>query len=437
MKKVLILLFITAFACVSTLYSACTKPNEGETSDGGSASPKPVEPQIIVEPKYDITVNILTGEYGGSASPVAEVIESAAESVYGVRAISDKSLVMGSAVAIACVKAEKRDGQDENENNGEQSSNAGEWSGQGQTSGETSETEDSSEGEEVPENEEYLAFFVTCFSVIDGASEYVLTSPEGENYAAEFIGADPNSNVAVLMIKKEIEPAVFLSDSNSVRLGDEMFAVGYPLNAGAGVVKMTTLGAKEHDVEVGSNVYRMMILSDGLSAGYAGGAAYVINGGVVGGIVAQIDGAETDGYSFIIPSNVVIWAAGELISTYTGESYGYIEGNFYLGATYEDSKLATNRYVYVSSIDTSGSLYLGGLRVGDRITRIEYVPSDEDEENVFAEVTSKTEIEEFLRSLANLKIGDKLVFRIARDKLASTRTIPIVQYVYGAVIAEQ
>ena len=423
MKK--IILTITAVTAALAL-SACSKPSDDSTRGETSANTSVVTP-VIVEPNYEISVNILTGEYGSAGGSVAETIENAVGSVYGVKAISGNSLVMGSAVAIACVNAE--DGEYPQTGDGDSSANGSE-----ETSG-TEVENGGADSEEVPENEGYLTFFVTCFSVIEGANEYVLTSPEGRDHPAEFIGADPNSNVAVLMAREEVAPAVFLSDSDSVRLGDEMFAVGYPLNAGAGVIKMTTLGAKEHDVEVGSNVYRMMILSDGLSVGYAGGAAYVINGGAVGGIIAQI-GAETDGYSFIIPSKTVVSAAEELISTYTGESYGYISGNFYLGATYEDSKLATNKYVYISSIDTSGSLYLGGLRVGDRITRIEYIPSDEGGENIFAEVTSKAEIEEFLRSLTDLKIGDKLTFRIARDKLASNRTVPIVQYVYGATITE-
>ena len=120
MKK--IILTITAAAAALAL-SACSKPTDDSTRGETSANTSVVTP-VIVEPNYEISVNILTGEYGSAGGSVAETIENAVGSVYGVKAISGNSLVMGSAVAIACVKAE--DGAYPQKGDGDSSANGSE-----------------------------------------------------------------------------------------------------------------------------------------------------------------------------------------------------------------------------------------------------------------------------------------------------------------------
>ena len=409
MKKFLSVLFILVLTLCTVAFSAC-KPKQDDSPVIDDPPTGQEEPPVIVVPEYNVIVNIELREYSPVEEDSSTVIERSYATVYGLEAIGEGSVTYGSAVAIACALAET----DDEVPSGEEG------------------VSPADSNEETPENAQYFTYFVTCLSVVEGAAEYNLYSSDGEVYTAEFIGADPNTDIAVLMVHGKFQTAEFVSDSSSVRLGDNMFAVGFPVNAGAGVVKNTTLGAKSHTVNVGPNVYNLMIVSDELNAGYAGGAAYVLNGGAICGLIAMINGVSADGYSFIIPSDTVVSVAKELIGTY-GDGYGYIAGNFYLGATYEDSRMTSTKYVYISSIDTSGSMYLGGMRVGDRITHVDFIPYGEGEV-LSADVSSKAELEAFIRSLTQLKIGDKLSFKYVRDRLSSSRDVSIVQYVYGAEV---
>jgi hypothetical protein len=206
----------------------------------------------------------------------------------------------------------------------------------------------------------------------------------------------------------------FVDDSDKVRLGDEMFVIGNPLNSGAGVVKYSILGAKEHNVQIGKANRLLCVLSDSFSTGYVGGAVYVKNCGLFSGIIANIDEVETRGYTFVVPSNVVLEIAEALAKTNSSTSYGYIEGNYYLGATYEDSKLSSTQYVYISNIDQTGCLYLGGLRELDKITRIAYIPKDVSKEE-FIELMLKNYNKALKIEIENGRVVDGRVEFNGRD----------------------
>ncbi len=397
MKKLLSLIMCMLLTSSIGAFYACDK-NGGDTQSSSSSS----APPVVVQPIYNIKVDVTLKEYGGDDVPVADAIEQAASTVYGLKASAEGMEVYGSAVAVM--------------------------------TGELHETEDdeqASQTQQVPENTRYFTYFVTCLNLLEEAEEYELTSLDGQTYTAEFIGADPNTNVAILSVEQKLGTATIISDSDDVRLGDEMFAMGFPFNAGTGVLKMTTLGAKQHDVNVGMYTQKLMVLSDELNLGYTGGAAYAVNGAVAAGIITSYDGLDTDGYSFIIPANVAVEIAKGLVTTYSQENFGYIEGNFVLGMAVENATLTSTPYVYISALDQTGSLYLGGMRVGDRITRIGYTPKDGDDEASFAEVTTKDQLEAFIAGLDSLAVGDSLHFRYVRDKMSLSRTVQIKQYIYG------
>ena len=392
--------FIKKFILVTVilsllLFSGCKKNNE---NSGGGDAPPSVQPPVVVTPEQNVTVNVIKKEYGPENGSLSNVTERAYSCVYELKATSENSYQLGSAVAIFKGSV-KRNVE--------------------------------SVSEEVPENTLYLTYFVTSLKLIENATEYKLKGSDGKTYHAEFIGADPNTDIALLAVEAELSTVEFVDDSNKVMLGEDMFVIGNPLNSGAGVVKHSILGAKAHNVQIGKSSRSLCVLSDSFSIGYVGGAVYVKNCGLFSGIVANVDEVETDGYSFVVPSNVVLEITEALAKTNSSTSYGYIEGNYYLGATYEDSKMSSTQYVYVSDIDETGCLFLGGLKELDRITRIAYIPQGASKEELFADVTTKEAIEEFFASIPNLKLGDTLEFKFVRDGLKLTRSIKVTQFVYS------
>lgn len=386
LKTAISLLAALAF-CVMP---ACDKNGVDSSTSQSASSSAPPE---VIEPVYNVELNATHREYGSSDVSLSVATENAYNAVYEIKATSSTSEALGSAVAL--------------------------FTG-------TVETIDEL-GEQTVESYTYLA---TCLSLIEGADEYIVRSSSGISYDAEFIGADPNTDIAVVSVHDIIPVAEIVDDSEKIPLNDEMFVVGIPFNAGAGVLKNTYLGAKEHNVTIGSQVRRLMTISDELNQGYKGGAAYVKNGGVFAGMIAEMGDLDTFGYTFVIPSNIVLDISMALASTHTSTNYGYVEGNFFLGAVFEDSKMSSSQYVYISQIDQTGSLYEGGLRELDKITRIAYIPEGKTAEHSFIEVASSSQVEDFIEGIEDLKIGDVLYFKCIRGGLALTRSIEITQYIY-------
>lgn len=390
--------FILISVMVSLLlFSGCKK---NTVDSGGDLPPSSEQPPIEIIPEHNVTVDVVKKEYGTGNGTLSDAIDRAYACVYELKAISQNSYQLGSAVAIFKGRVKKDE-----------------------------EVID----EEVPENTVYLTYFATSLKLIEGALEYKLKGSDGKIYYAEFIGADPNTDIAVLAVEAELPTVEFVDDSDKVRLGDEIFAIGTPFNSGASVVKYSILGAQAHNVQIGKANRELSVLSDTFNDGYVGGAVYVKNDGLFCGVIANITDIETDGYTFVVPSNVVLEISEALAKTNSSTSYGYIEGNYYLGATYEDSKLSSTQYVYISNIDQTGCLYLGGLRELDKITRIAYIPKDASKEEVYADVSTKEAIEEFFASIPNLKLGDTLEFKFIRGGLISTRSIKITQFVYSII----
>ena len=383
---------IALIAAIALLFVGCDcgkggGDNSGSTSDSTSV---PIE---IIEPTSEIEIEVKTKEYGSENGTVNDAIERAYSAVYELKATSPALEVLCSAVAVFNAVITQTD------------------------------------AEGVEESGDYT-YFATCLSLIEGATDFTLTSPTGEKITAYFVGADPNTDIALLSAEGRMTPVEFIDDSGKVQLTDQMFVIGIPFNAGAGVVRNTYLGAKEHSVIIGSSSRNLMTVSDELDNGYTGGAAYVKNGGVFVGMIADVGDVETNGYTFVIPSRIVCDISVSLAQTQTETSYGFVEGSYYLGAVFGDSKMSSSPYVYVSSIDDAGCLYKGGLRELDKITRVAYVPYGESAEKSFIEVTSSSQVAEYINAL-QLKIGDKLLFKCIRGGLSTLRSVEITQYIYG------
>ncbi|HEX5669093.1 MAG TPA: trypsin-like peptidase domain-containing protein [Chitinophagaceae bacterium] len=252
-------------------------------------------------------------------------------------------------------------------------------------------------------------YIVTNNHVIDGASEIKVTLSNKKTYTAKLIGADPSSDLAMLKIEEKNLPFILYGNSELVKVGEWVLAVGYPLNlettVTAGIVsaKARSLGlnARRSNTPIESFIQTDAAVNQGNSGG-----ALVNTSGELVGIVSAIaspTGAYA-GYSYAIPVNIVKKIINDLLQ------YGTVP-RAYLGVSYlpdnvpdaEKEKIGFKEGigVFVREVAKDGAAANSGLKEGDYITKINGV-----------RVVSGSEMVE---QIASYKPGDKISLSYQRD----------------------
>lgn len=252
-------------------------------------------------------------------------------------------------------------------------------------------------------------YIVTNNHVIENADEINVTLPNKKSYKAELIGADPSSDLAVLKISGEGLPYLVWGNSDEVRLGQWVLAIGYPwsldVTVTAGIVsaKARSLGLNRQKSQ--SPVESFIQTDAAVNQGNSGGALVDTEGRLIGinSAIASQTGSYA-GYSYAIPVNIVRKIVGDLIK------FGTVQ-RAYLGLTYipdnvsdeELKKLGVKQGegVYVSGVNEGSAAKEAGIKEGDYITAINEIA-----------VSSASEMVE---QVANYRPGDKISITYKRD----------------------
>jgi Do/DeqQ family serine protease len=262
-------------------------------------------------------------------------------------------------------------------------------------------------------------FIITNNHVIENADEINVTLPNKKSYKAELIGADPSSDLAVLKINGENLPYIVWGNSDEVKLGQWVLAIGYPwsldVTVTAGIVsaKARTLGlnARKSDRPIESFIQTDAAVNQGNS----GGALVDVEGRLIGinSAIASQTGSYA-GYSYAIPVNLVRKITGDLMK------YGAVQ-RAYLGITYiRDDESEENfrkagavqgEGVYATEVLEGGAAAAAGIKKGDYITSVNGV-----------KVNSGSEMVE---QIANYKPGDKINLTFKRDGVTKTATVTL------------
>ena len=209
-------------------------------------------------------------------------------------------------------------------------------------------------------------YVVTNLHILSGNNINVRLN-NGKNYQATIIGIDKNTDIAVLKITSNDKlNAINIADSENLRIGDRVLAIGNPYGIGISVSN-GIISATGRDY---GNPYLQLIQTDAaINPGNSGGALINENGNLVG-INSKIfskTGAY-QGIGFAIPSNLIVQIASELIQ------YGKIRatwiGDFRvirIRVNYENKIVNALRIVEISN---SGPLYGQGVRADDIIIEI-------------------------------------------------------------------
>ncbi len=259
-------------------------------------------------------------------------------------------------------------------------------------------------------------YIVTNNHVIENADEINVTLPNKKSYKAELIGTDPSSDLAVLKITGTSLPYLVWGNSDEVKLGQWVLAIGYPwsldVTVTAGIVsaKARSLGLNRQKSD--SPVESFIQTDAAVNQGNSGGALIDTEGKLIGinSAIASQTGSYA-GYSYAIPVNLVRKIVGDLIK------FGTVQ-RAYLGLTYipdnvpdeELRKLGAKQGegVYVSGVNDNSAAKAAGIKEGDYITGINGVA-----------VTSGSEMVE---QVSNYRPGDKITIDFTRDGKAMKGT---------------
>jgi S1-C subfamily serine protease len=215
-------------------------------------------------------------------------------------------------------------------------------------------------------------FILTNNHVVAEVDEIEVALIDGRSFAARIVGTDPATDLAVVRADASGLPATMLGDSESLRAGQLVIAIGNPLGfqntVSTGVISALGRALRSQTGRLIENIIQTDV---SLNPGNSGGPLLDSRGRVIGVNTAMIAGGQ--GLSFAVPVNTARWVAGELI----------VRGRVrrpYLGLAGQVRpidrriqrylELPAPRVVQVASLDKDGPAQRAGLREGDWIVAV-------------------------------------------------------------------
>lgn len=218
-------------------------------------------------------------------------------------------------------------------------------------------------------------YIVTNNHVIEGATKIEVTLNNNKTYEAVLVGADPATDVALLKIEEKDLPVIPFTDSDNLRLGEWVLAIGSPYDLRS-TITAGIVSAKGRSMPNYTGEFKIesFIQTDAaVNPGNSGGALVDKAGRLVGvntAIISQT-GSYT-GYSFAIPSNIVKKIVDDLIN------FGSVK-RAVLGIVMQsiddkiakDLKLSSLSGVYITEVVKNGAADKAGIKSGDVLVAID------------------------------------------------------------------
>ena len=259
-------------------------------------------------------------------------------------------------------------------------------------------------------------YILTCAHVVDGASNITVTIND-KDYTATLVGEDTTSDIAVIKIDANGLTPATVGDSDSLKVGQNVMAVGNPLGELGGTVTGGMISALNRSVTIqgtnSTNTMSLIQMDASVSPGNSGGGLFNMNGELIGIVNAKSSSSDAEGLGFAIPINDAIKVAEELLQN------GYVTGRPYLGISYlavtdaqTAQQLGVNSYgVYIMEVVKGGPAEQAGLKAGDRIVSIDGT-----------EIASKDDLGTLMQKHA---AGDTLSITVARDGQMQTVSVTL------------
>ena len=248
-------------------------------------------------------------------------------------------------------------------------------------------------------------YIVTNNHVIDGATKIEVTLNNNQTYPASLVGTDPATDVALLKVDASGLPVIPFGDSDKLRLGEWVIAIGSPYDLRS-TITAGIVSAKGRSMPNYSGEFKIesFIQTDAaVNPGNSGGALVNKEGQLVGintAIYSQT--GSYAGYSFAVPVNIVKKIAYDLMDfgsvkrAVLGITMGPIDDKIA-----EELKLSSRNGVYISEVSKSGAADEAGVKAGDILIAIDSI-----------KVSSAPSVQE---TVSRFSPGDKAVLTVIRD----------------------
>lgn len=260
-------------------------------------------------------------------------------------------------------------------------------------------------------------YIVTNNHVVADADELTVTLNDNKEYSARIIGTDKASDLALIKIDGKNLPAITIANSDDIKVGEWVLAVGNPFNltntVTAGIVSAKARSLYQNGVE-------SFIQTDAaINPGNSGGALVNTRGELIGiNAMLYSQTGSFSGYGFAIPTSIMNKVVADLkqygtvqralIGIQGQDVKNYVDAKKDKG---EDIDLGTMEGIYVAKVTEESAAEEAGMKEGDVITAIDGKP-----------VNKMAELQEVL---AKKHPGDKVTVTYLRDKKKATKTVTL------------
>jgi len=258
-----------------------------------------------------------------------------------------------------------------------------------------------------------MGYIVTNNHVIENADDVEVTLHDNRTFKAKIIGTDPSTDLALIQINAKDLPALPLVNSNDVKVGEWVLAVGNPFGLNS-TVTAGIVSAMARNINIVKDQYAIesFIQTDAaINPGNSGGALVNLEGGLVGinTAIASPTGAYS-GYGFAIPSNIVSKVVEDLLKFgvvqrgVLGIMIRTLDGNLA-----KEKDLEITEGVYVDSLLSNSAAGNAGIKPGDVVLSIDG-----------EKTTSSPKLQEII---ANHRPGDKV--KVIVDRKGSQKVFEV------------
>ncbi len=260
-------------------------------------------------------------------------------------------------------------------------------------------------------------YIVTNNHVVENADQITVTLNDNREFTATTIGTDPTTDLALIKIDGENLPTLVIGDSDKLKVGEWVLAVGNPFNL-TSTVTAGIVSAKARNL--GANGIESFIQTDAaINSGNSGGALVNVRGELVGinAMLYSQTGSFT-GYGFAIPTTIMKKVVGDikeygtvqraLLGISGMDLHNYIDSQKRKDESF-NKEFGTNDGVYIAEIIDDGAASESELQVGDVIVSVDG-----------KKITKMSELQE---ATTQYKPGDKAKIGYIRDKKEHKTTI--------------
>lgn len=262
-------------------------------------------------------------------------------------------------------------------------------------------------------------YIVTNNHVVNGADELTVTLNDNREFSARIVGTDPSTDLALIKINGTNLPTLPIGDSDKLKVGEWVIAVGNPYGLN-NTVTAGIVSAKARSLYASQNGVESFIQTDAaINPGNSGGALVNTQGELVGiNAMLYSQTGSYSGYGFAIPTTIMNKVVDDLkkygtvqralLSIQGGDLLNQINADKEKG---KDVDYGTNDGVYVSKVDPDGAGADAGLEEGDVIVSIDG-----------KKVSKMAELQEIM---ANKRPGDKVSLTYLHNKKKTTKTVTL------------